>query len=120
MIAVIFEAWVPGEAQAEYLDLAAELRPLLADRDGFLSIERFQSLTTPSKVLSLSFWRDEAAVAAWRNEPDHRRVQAAGRDHVFADYRLRIAAVTREYGMTSRSEAPADSRAIHRETQDHV
>lgn len=120
MIAVIFEAWVPGEAQAEYLDLAAELRSLLADLDGFLSIERFQSLTTPGKVLSLSFWRDEAAVAAWRNLPEHRRVQAAGRNHVFADYRLRIAAVTRDYGMNSRNEAPPDSRAIHKGTPGHV
>lgn len=120
MIAVIFEALVPGEAQIEYLDLAAELRPLLADLDGFISIERFQSLTNPGKVLSLSFWRDEIAVAAWRNLPEHRRVQAAGRDHVFADYHLRIAAVTRDYSMTSRAEAPTDSRAIYKETSNHV
>ena len=120
MIAVIFEAWVPGEAQADYLDLAAGLRPLLVDLDGFISIERFQSLTSPGKVLSLSFWRDEAAVAAWRNLPEHRRVQAAGRDHVFADYHLRIAAVTRDYSMTSRAEAPRDSRAIHEESTDRV
>lgn len=120
MIAVIFEAWVPGEAQTEYLDLAAELRPLLANLDGFISIERFQSLTSPGKVLSLSFWRDEAAVAQWRNLPEHRRVQAAGRDHVFADYRLRIADVSRDYGMKARSEAPADSRSVHREVSDHV
>ena len=120
MIAVIFEAWVPGEAQAEYLDLAAELRPLLADLDGFISIERFQSLTNLDKVLSLSFWRDEAAVAAWRNLPAHRRVQAAGRNHVFADYHLRIAAVTRDYSMTSRKEAPSDSRAIHKAAPDHI
>ena len=120
MIAVIFEAWVPGEAQAEYLDLAAELRPLLADLDGFISIERFQSLTNLDKVLSLSFWRAEAAVAAWRNLPAHRRVQAAGRNHVFADYHLRIAAVTRDYSMNSRKEAPSDSRAIHKAAPDHI
>lgn len=120
MIAVIFEAWVPGDAQTEYLDLAAELRPLLAEIDGFNSIERFQSLTNPGKVLSLSFWRDEAAVAEWRNLPEHRRVQAAGRDHVFVDYRLRIAAVSRDYSMTARAEAPTDSRAIHNEASDHV
>ena len=120
MIAVIFEAWVPGEAQAEYLDLAAELRPLLADLDGFISIERFQSLTNLDKVLSLSFWRDEAAVAAWRNLPAHRRVQAAGRNHVFADYHLRIAAVTRDYSMNPRKEAPSDSRAIHKAAPDHI
>ncbi|WP_321337147.1 antibiotic biosynthesis monooxygenase [uncultured Cohaesibacter sp.] len=115
MIAVIFEAWVPGGARSDYLDLAAELRPLLSDLDGFLSIERFQSLNDPEKVLSLSFWRDEAAVAAWRTLPEHRRVQSTGRDHVFADYHLRIAAVARDYSMTSRDEAPADSRTIHKE-----
>lgn len=115
MIAVIFEAWVPGGARSDYLDLAAELRPLLSDLDGFLSIERFQSLNDPEKVLSLSFWRDEAAVAAWRNLPEHRRVQSAGRDHVFADYHLRISAVARDYSMTSRDEAPADSQTIHKE-----
>ncbi|WP_321364223.1 antibiotic biosynthesis monooxygenase [uncultured Celeribacter sp.] len=113
MIAVIFEAEVTEETQVEYLDLAAELRPSLAKVDGFLSIERFQSLTTPGKLLSLSFWRDEAAVAQWRNLPEHRRVQAAGRDHVFADYRLRIATVARDYGMTARDEAPRDSQTCH-------
>ena len=115
MIAVIFEVSMPDENRREYLDLAAGLRPLLAEVDGFISVERFQSLTTPGKVLSLSFWHDEAAIAQWRNLPEHRRVQAAGRDHVFADYRLRIAAVVRDYGMTSRDEAPADSRLIHAE-----
>lgn len=118
MIAVIFEAWVSGEAQSEYLDLAAELRPLLTDLDGFISIERFQSLTNTGKILSLSFWRDEAAVAAWRNLPEHRRVQAAGRDHVFTDYHLRIAYVMRDYSMNSRNEAPADSRIVHKEASD--
>lgn len=120
MIAVIFEAWVPGEAQTEYLDLATELRPLLADLEGFISIERFQSLTSPGKVLSLSFWRDEVAVAQWRNLPEHRRVQAAGRDHVFADYRLRIADVSRDYSMRARNEAPADSRDVYQEISDRV
>ena len=115
MIAVIFEARVPGAAKPAYLDLAAELRPLLAGLDGFLSIERFQSLSDPEKVLSLSFWRDEAAVAAWRNRPEHRLVQAAGRDHVLADYRLRIASVLRDYGMAARAEAPQDSRIAHPE-----
>ncbi|MFW8594161.1 antibiotic biosynthesis monooxygenase family protein [Cribrihabitans neustonicus] len=120
MIAVIFEACVPGSARAEYLDLASELRPLLDEIDGFISIERFQSLTSPEKVLSLSFWRDEAAVAQWRNLPEHRRVQAAGRGHVFANYRLRIAAVARDYGMYSRTDAPDDSQTIHGEGPDCV
>lgn len=113
MIAVIFEAETSADAQAEYLDWAAELRPLLDHIDGFISIERFQSLTTPGRLLSLSFWRDEAAVARWRALPEHRRAQAAGRDHVFADYRLRIAEVLRDYGMTDRAEAPANSRDFH-------
>ncbi|WP_128255623.1 antibiotic biosynthesis monooxygenase family protein [Falsirhodobacter deserti] len=113
MIAVIFEAQTSADRKAEYLDLAAQLRPYLAQVDGFLSIERFQSLTTPGKLLSLSFWRDEEAVMHWRNLPEHRAAQAAGRDHVFEDYRLRIASVLRDYGMTDRGEAPADSHQVH-------
>lgn len=120
MIAVIFEAETSADAQAEYLDWAAELRPLLSDIDGFVSIERFQSLTTPGRLLSLSFWRDEAAVARWRALPEHRRAQAAGRDHVFAGYRLRIAEVIRDYGMNDRAEAPADSREFHTQGNQNV
>jgi heme-degrading monooxygenase HmoA len=113
VIAVIFEVW-PGEGEAgTYLDLAAALRPELDGIDGFLSIERFQSLSEPAKLLSLSFWRDEAAVQAWRNLPSHRRAQARGRAGVFRDYRLRIAATLRDYGMMEREQAPADSQAAH-------
>jgi heme-degrading monooxygenase HmoA len=113
MIAVIFEVWPsPGE-RGTYLDIAARLRPLLDGIDGFLSIERFESLVEPGKLLSLSFWRDEAAVAAWRNVEAHRAAQANGRTSVFRDYRLRIAAVARDYSMTDRAEAPQDSRAAH-------
>jgi heme-degrading monooxygenase HmoA len=97
----------------EYLDLAAALRPELERIDGFLSIERFSSLTTPGKILSLSFFRDEQAIAAWRTHAEHRAAQEAGRAGVFADYRLRIAAVVRDYGMQARAEAPPDSRAWH-------
>jgi heme-degrading monooxygenase HmoA len=113
MIAVIFEvAPAPGRRQA-YLDIAAELKPRLDEIDGFLSIERFESLPTPGRILSLSFWRDEAAVMAWRELDAHRRAQAAGRGGVFADYRLRVASVIRDYGMTERAQAPADSRAVN-------
>jgi heme-degrading monooxygenase HmoA len=113
MIAVIFEVW-PAEGERDrYLDIAAELRPLLDDIDGFISIERFESLSEPGKVLSLSFWRDEDAVRAWRAMEPHRDAQFAGRHGIFRDYRLRIAGVVRDYGMTDRDEAPADSRAIH-------
>ncbi len=113
MIAVIFEVEArPGQQQA-YLDTAAALRPLLADIDGFLSIERFESLTTPGKILSLSFWRDEEAVAKWRQIERHRAAQAAGRASIFADYRLRVAQVLRDYGMNEREQAPADSRKVH-------
>lgn len=111
MIAVIFEVW-PGQRE-RYLDIAAALRPQLEKIDGFISIERYGSLSEKGKVLSLSFWRDEAAVAAWRNTGEHRAAQAAGRKEVFRDYRLRIAAVVRDYGMTERTEAPADSCAFH-------
>lgn len=110
MIAVIFEVLPrPGQRDA-YLDAAARLRPLLAEIDGFLSIERFQSLADPDKLLSLSFWRDEEALARWRNLEAHRQVQEFGRDHAFADYRLRVAAVVRDYGLAEREQAPADSR----------
>lgn len=114
MIAVIFEV-EPREGGAEaYLDIAANLRPLLDEIDGFISVERFESLTAPGKYLSLSFWRDEAAIMAWRSLESHRRAQSAGRAGLFRDYRLRIAHVVRDYGLESRGEAPADSRAIHR------
>ncbi|MDQ8032312.1 antibiotic biosynthesis monooxygenase [Bordetella genomosp. 1] len=113
MIAVIFEV-TPAEGQRDtYLDIAATLVPRLRQMDGFLSVERFQSLSTPGKILSLSFWRDEAAVQAWRNLDEHRAAQASGRAGVFADYRLRIAGVIRDYGMQERAQAPADSRAAH-------
>lgn len=113
MIAVIFEV-IPGALQREsYIELAAELLPDLEKLDGFISIERFESLTMPGKILSLSFWRDEAAVSEWRNTDMHRQAQQAGRTGIFADYRLRIAAVVRDYGMTERDEAPMDSLAFH-------
>ena len=95
------------------MDLAAALRPEFDHIDGFLSIERFESLAEPGKLLSLSFWRDEVAIAQWRNTAVHRGTQAAGRGGVFSDYRLRIAEVVRDYGMTDRAEAPLDSRAVH-------
>ena len=114
MIAVIFEVW-PADSRRKqsYLDIAAELKPELEKIDGFLSIERFQSLTDDTKLLSLSFWRDEAAVKAWRNVEHHRQAQHAGRTGVFRDYRLRIASVLRDYGLNERAEAPADSRAVN-------
>lgn len=113
MIAVIFEV-EPATGQREtYLDIAANLRPLLDDIDGFISIERFQSLTDPNRILSLSFWRDEEAVKAWRNTEEHRAAQTAGRGGIFAGYRLRIAHVVRDYGLTERAEVPSDSQAVH-------
>lgn len=113
MIAVIFELTPRAGMTDPYLDLAAEMRPLAEAIDGFVSVERFQSLTTPGKLLSLSVWRDEAALAEWRRLAAHRRVQAQGRAHLFADYRLRVAAVIRDYGLADRDQAPQDSRAIH-------
>ena len=113
MIAVIFEVVpAPGRKQ-EYLDIAAALRPELEKQDGFISIERFASLTNEGKVLSLSFWRDEDAVKSWRQLEGHRLAQARGRSGVFADYHLRVATVLRDYGMHERDQAPADSRKAH-------
>ena len=113
MIAVIFEV-VPAPGRIDlYLETARDLRPLLDDIDGFISIERFRSLTDPTRLLSLSFWRDEAAVKAWRTSEQHRAAQALGRAGAFDNYRLRIASVVRDYGLNDRDEAPDDSRAFH-------
>ena len=113
MIAVIFEVTpAPGRTQA-YLDIAAELGSVLQQFDGFISIERFTSLVNEGKVLSLSFWRDEDAVHRWRNLEQHRFAQARGRGGLFADYRLRVASVIRDYGKNEREQAPQDSRAAH-------
>jgi heme-degrading monooxygenase HmoA len=111
MIAVIFEVW--PERRDDYLDIASELRPHLKQIDGFISVERFESLTEKGKMLSLSFFRDEAAVETWRNVAEHRAAQAKGRAGIFKDYRLRIAGVIRDYGMNERAQAPSDSKAVH-------
>jgi heme-degrading monooxygenase HmoA len=111
VIAVIFEVW--PERRDDYLDVAAALRPHLDQIDGFISVERFESLTEQGKMLSISFFRDEAAVAAWRNVAEHRAAQAKGRGGIFKDYRLRIASVIRDYGMRDRAQAPRDSKAAH-------
>src|SRR5712672_127358 len=113
MIAVIFEVWPKPAPRGESLDLAAELRPILETIAGFISIERFESLTEKGKILSLSIFRDEEAVAAWRNIPQHRKTQAKGRAVIFENYRLRIAGVIRDYGMNDRAQAPKDSHAVH-------
>lgn len=110
MIAVIFEAWPMAGRRQHYLDSAAALVEELAGIDGFVSVERFESLLHPGKLLSLSYWRDEDAVRAWRNAAAHRRAQASGRSGLFADYRLRVALVVRDYGLHEREEAPPDSR----------
>lgn len=113
MIAVIFEV-TPLEGKAhEYFDIAAELKPCLQEIDGFISIERFESLATKGKFLSLSFWRDEEAIRSWRTMEEHRKAQATGRDSVFAEYRIRVASVMRDYGTNERTEAPEDSRMTH-------
>jgi heme-degrading monooxygenase HmoA len=113
VIAVIFEVEPAAGRRDAYLSIAADLRPLLDGIDGFLSIERFQSLVDSNRILSLSFWRDEEAVKAWRNTEEHRQAQKAGRGGIFAGYRLRIAHVVRDYGLTERDEAPQDSRAVN-------
>lgn len=115
MIAVIFEVEPAEGARDTYLDIAAALRPTLEIVDGFFSVERFQSLSDPNKMLSLSFFADEAAVRRWRAISAHRAAQAKARAGVFAGYRLRVAEVIRDYGLTERDEAPVDSREVHDE-----
>ena len=113
MIAVIFEVWPKDGHRTAYLERAAALKDHLADIPGFISVERYESLMEPGKLLSLSFWEDEAALAHWRKLPAHRGAQSAGRDLHFDTYRLRVAGVIRDYGMHDREQAPADSRALH-------
>ncbi len=113
MIAVIFEVWPAEGRKDDYLAIAASLRDELQRIDGFVSVERFLSITEPGKMLSLSFWRDEAAVARWRNQVHHRESQAEGRAGIFADYRLRVASVLRDYGLNARAETPDDSKRAH-------
>jgi heme-degrading monooxygenase HmoA len=113
VITVIFEVWPEPAHRQAYLDWAAELKTELLKMDGFISIERFQSLTEPDKLLSLQFWRDESCLQAWRNLEAHRAAQTAGRARMFKNYRLHIAGVMRDYGMHERAEAPADSLQVH-------
>jgi heme-degrading monooxygenase HmoA len=113
MIAVIFEVIPAENHKTEYLDTAKSLRPLLDSIDGFISIERFESLSTPGKILSLSFWRNEDSIKEWRNLEAHRLAQESGRKEIFSDYRLRICGVIRDYGMFDRKEAPTDSQQRH-------
>jgi heme-degrading monooxygenase HmoA len=113
MIAVIFEVWPAPGHKDDYLAIAASLRDELSQIDGFISVERFQSITDPGKLLSLSFWRDEEAVTRWRNQTHHRESQRQGRAGIFADYRLRVASVLRDYGLSERTAAPADSQETH-------
>ncbi|AXI48126.1 antibiotic biosynthesis monooxygenase [Sulfitobacter sp. SK012] len=115
MIAVIFEVMPDPAHKHQYLDIAADMRALVNEVEGFISVERFQSLSDPNKLLSLSFFRDEAAVAAWRELSKHRSAQKAGRSGIFTDYLLRIAHVIRDYGMFERDEAPTDSQSAHGE-----
>src|SRR5512141_2744826 len=110
MIAVIFEVWPAQNRKDDYLGIAAALRADLDRVDGFISVERFQSLSDPEKLLSISFWRDDAAVKNWRNQSKHRESQKRGRADIFADYRLRVATVMRDYGLTERAQAPEDLR----------
>ncbi len=113
MIAVIFEVEPHPNHKEAYFETAASIAPLLREVEGFISVERFQSLTNPDKMLSLSFFEDESALTRWRRTHEHRTAQSAGRDGVFADYRLRVAHVLRDYGKEDRQDAPDDSRALH-------
>lgn len=113
MIAVIFEVFPAEGRKDEYLDIAATMRPLVQEIDGFVSVERFQSLTDPAKLLSISWFETEEALAQWRALTAHRAAQAKGRAGIFTDYRIRIAHVMRDYGMTDRTEAPGDSKDAH-------
>ena len=113
MIAIIFEV-MPAEGQKDaYLDIAATMRPMVEQVEGFISVERFQSLTNPDKLLSISFFEDEDAVQRWRKLAAHRNAQSKGRNGIFSDYRLRVCHVMRDHGMSDREQAPEDSIKAH-------
>ena len=114
MIAVIFEVYINPENKHDYLDVAKDLKPLLANIDGFISIERFSSLQDEDKILSLSFWENEAAIEKWRNLEIHRQGQEKGIDHIFKNYRIRVGHIVRDYSMNERKEAPKDSNERHK------
>jgi heme-degrading monooxygenase HmoA len=114
MIGVIFEVLPHPERKQEYLEIAASIRPELETIKGFISVERFQSLSNPDKILSLSFYANEDALEEWRNLSGHRVAQSKGRGDIFQDYRIRVVSVIRDYGLNERDEAPVDSRAIHK------
>ncbi|MCP5071945.1 MAG: antibiotic biosynthesis monooxygenase [Rhodobacteraceae bacterium] len=113
MHVVIFELKAKPGQQGVYLDTAANLRPILKDIDGFLGVERFESLTEPGKILSLSFWRDQDAIKNWRNAPAHRKAQHSGRKNLFEDYRLSVARIERQYGLSDRAFVPNDNLEVH-------
>lgn len=113
MIAVIFEFTPAPGRFPDYLALVDQLKPELEKAEGFISLERFESITAPGKFVSLQFWRDEESVRKWRNLQQHREAQKQGRAGIFAGYRLRIAGVLRDYTMDQRGQAPRDSAAAH-------
>ncbi|KXX67207.1 antibiotic biosynthesis monooxygenase [Flammeovirga sp. SJP92] len=113
MIAVIFEVLPKEENKQEYLEIASKLKPMLEGMEGFISIERFQSLQNPNKMLSLSYWEDEKAIEHWRNNMLHRKGQASGKKHIFSDYSIRVGQIIRDYGLDDRDEAPVDSNSYH-------
>ena len=113
MIAVVFEVYLKSDYKKDYFTLATALKLALTEIDGFISVERFQSINDPDKYLSLSFWRDEQAVKTWRNTDQHRQAQQAGRSDIFTDYRIRVAEITRDYTMNNPEQAPTDSQKKH-------
>lgn len=113
MIAVLFEVYLKEEFKSEYLEIATQLRKKLETMNGFISIERFASLQDESKMLSLSYWENEESIKQWRTLMEHREGQSKGRDHIFSDYRIRVAGVIRDYGIDSRAQAPEDSNKHH-------
>ena len=113
MIAVLFEVVVPHVKVDAYLEEGADLRALLDGHEGFISLERFRSTSTPDKFLSLSYWKDEASIEAWRNDRQHRQAQSTGRNSLFGNYTLRVASVLRGYSLHEREQAPEDSKQAH-------
>ena len=110
-VMVLFEVTVKSGQMDDYLKMAASLKESLASAEGLSRAERFSSLVTENKLLSLSVWDGEQSVEKWRNLLAHRACQRHGRMHDFADDQITVVTPIRTYSMTDRTEAPADSNA---------
>ncbi len=102
MIGLFFEVLPKAGREETYFEMARLLRPELDKHDGLVFIDRYRSLSTGGLILSHQLWSSEECLIRWRENTKHKTVQRAGREQHFADYRLRVARLIREW--TSQGE----------------